>query len=782
MQYARYELRRATQRWLYGLHRASDRWLWLPVGQFATAIHPLPLLGGLAIMLALALSGQLHEIYLSYWEAASEMSGILQLLLAALSMVLLSAALFFANAVLTDVRFNVVWAEHRDVDRESKLRLVRTISGLVAAALPWLGLGVGLYKASALMHKHIAEMQAWLSVLGNSRAPFDINLPLQLAHSLIWTLFPVAIIGSIVLLVLIGCRNNRIRIAALIVIVSFLLLEIGIPGLPDIAKGIELFRTIGAFAMIVFGAVGILAFATIVALLSRENAAPVLVLGLGIVLTVTVYGYGLSMVACWFTIVFGILTLVALLSWNWRLFLLSSIITCLAFLILRPLSSGEMVVSESNGTATLDQQYSKWLKARESQRAQYGAAGQNYPVFIIAAEGGGIYAAAAASAFLARLQDLCPNFAQHVFTISGVSGGGFGATIFQSMIQNRGLVPDKCALDGEPASTILSDKTARVIRSDHLSPILGFFVANLLNTFGDRGIGLEQGLIESIGESERFYDGKESKGAYNRSRARFTKHWSPKEAAPALVLNATSVESGYRAVFAPFDLNDVADGSLQSFSKFSDNEPTLAGAAVVSARFPGILPAYPVSYEKNRLNVVDGGYSDASGAFTALDIFNALTAREKKDDVDLRLILITSARPTSTASKAEAISALDALAPFVTLLNVRGVFWEVAVSRTTATVDPTNAGMLRKLLGPAQTGAKKWKAALVEIDEESFSLSLGWKISQSTQAIISLMMGNPKLCQLLQNSEPNNRVSVGILRANSCVMSSVVQLLDPSSK
>src|SRR5262249_28862744 len=41
--------------------------------------------------------------------------------------------------------------------------------------------------------------------------------------------------------------------------------------------------------------------------------------------------------------------------------------------------------------------------------------GTPYPVFIIAAEGGGIYAASAAATFLAELEDCVPGFARHIF-------------------------------------------------------------------------------------------------------------------------------------------------------------------------------------------------------------------------------------------------------------------------------------------------------------------------------------------------------------------------------
>src|SRR5215467_7277200 len=79
--------------------------------------------------------------------------------------------------------------------------------------------------------------------------------------------------------------------------------------------------------------------------------------------------------------------------------------------------------------AAVADRFKTWI----TQPQRSAARSKPYPVFIIAVEGGGIYAATAASLFLAKLQDANPDFAQHVFAISAVSGGAIGATIFQAL-------------------------------------------------------------------------------------------------------------------------------------------------------------------------------------------------------------------------------------------------------------------------------------------------------------------------------------------------------------
>jgi len=58
-----------------------------------------------------------------------------------------------------------------------------------------------------------------------------------------------------------------------------------------------------------------------------------------------------------------------------------------------------------------------------------------YPVFIVAAEGGGVRAAYWAASVLTRLQADDPRFAQHVYAISGVSGGSLGGATFVALLQ-----------------------------------------------------------------------------------------------------------------------------------------------------------------------------------------------------------------------------------------------------------------------------------------------------------------------------------------------------------
>ena len=99
------------------------------------------------------------------------------------------------------------------------------------------------------------------------------------------------------------------------------------------------------------------------------------------------------------------------------------------------------------GTALSSETFAAWLKSRPD-RDRY----DRYPVFMVSAEGGGIRAAYWTALVLATLQERTPDFAAHVFSISGVSGGSLGAGLFGALMSLSTVpvcnVPE---MDGLPA-------------------------------------------------------------------------------------------------------------------------------------------------------------------------------------------------------------------------------------------------------------------------------------------------------------------------------------------
>ncbi|MCH9807761.1 MAG: patatin-like phospholipase family protein [Alphaproteobacteria bacterium] len=396
----------------------------------------------------------------------------------------------------------------------------------------------------------------------------------------------------------------------------------------------------------------------------------------------------------------------------------------------------------------LVKRFDDWYRARTKL-----AGNKPYPVFIVALEGGGIYAATASSTFLARMQEQEPNFASHLFAISSVSGGAIGATLFNSglIVTNRNKQAAcndiKASEDSKKSKSTeatnenkdtkepkpnykqhLNRFVDRVVKEDHLSPLLGLIIPDILGTLDrksgseigdplelidDRAWGLGRSLRESLNcdpskhQGNPIWDG------------RYSQHWDPAGNDPALVFNTTWVRVGNRVAFAPFTLQDPTSVTLNTFAesdfqgwKDEYNNIPLLEAAVVSARFPGIVPAFEVIDRPaapdtqpggqggddgpSRWYFVDGGYVDASGAMTAYDIYRTLSREKSKRDkdgdpqsdwnIDLRLILLSSTQSDKDTLGKQTPDLKDLTAPFVALFSVRGLLSRIAAKETIAKV------------------------------------------------------------------------------------------------
>jgi len=294
-----------------------------------------------------------------------------------------------------------------------------------------------------------------------------------------------------------------------------------------------------------------------------------------------------------------------------------------------------------------------WLAARPD-RAAYVRAGRPYPVFLVSAQGGGIYAAAHVSLFLARLQDACPSFAQHVFVISSVSGGSIGATIFGSAVaSDRPVSTLGCAtpLTGSNHEA----RVARFLGSDFLTPVVDATLAS----------DLVNALLTTRNESWRRADVLEryfrrtwldQNGGRDLWSEGVAASWRPGTINPAILFNVTEVATGRRTVIAPFGAKMDGDDDFPDFSRrlgdqifvtdgFYRRGMTVGAAAVASARFPFVTPPATIPAglsdpehprQRAATQFVDGGYADNSGAETLGELAKLLS--EGDEDVDLHVL------------------------------------------------------------------------------------------------------------------------------------------------
>jgi hypothetical protein len=390
----------------------------------------------------------------------------------------------------------------------------------------------------------------------------------------------------------------------------------------------------------------------------------------------------------------------------------------------------------------------QWYSKRPD-KSELSANGK-YPVFIVAAQGGGIYAAAQTLLFLTRMQELCERFSQHLFAISGVSGGSVGAALYSAFARDYQTAKTECApaLPGpvKPSTEAHGAYLAayQLAAFDYLSPLLA---GALFADFAQRFLPFPIPSWSRARALERALEVAWNNGAPAEARAKgnplqlgLVASWSANGERPALLLNTTETGSGRRRVIAPFRFGESENNDLRFLPMSADYDVPLSTAAVASARFPWLTPAAwfkdPVD-SGNIRRMVDGGYFENSGVATAEDLIERLQglAVREKLEVEFHLIAMTAAGfPTED----NYLGLGELISPIMSLLNARR-------AQTNTTVD-----LADRKLGPIDPGKGSISAVRrlqrVELKNMLTPLPLGWRLSLATNFQILLQVGIVNHC------------------------------------
>jgi hypothetical protein len=333
------------------------------------------------------------------------------------------------------------------------------------------------------------------------------------------------------------------------------------------------------------------------------------------------------------------------------------------------------------GLPDVQSHFARWYADRRAERTEAGLAGP-VPLVLVASEGGGIRSAYWTAAILAELQDRNPDFARHVFAVSGVSGGSMGAAVFSSLIANA------TPLDGAEdtvcprlqAGAAAPPKNAGPMRlmardllgRDYLSPILGgLLFPDLLQRFlpvpvtaFDRARIFEESWEDVWDEACGLaWETPERHRAVNPFAAPLQDLWhGPRRTVvPALLLNSTRVETGQRTVISNLSAfqSDTAFVdvlplmNLISMQQASDDRlslPTIT-AASLSARFPVVSPVGAIRLQLSPvpaqatapldyIRLADGGYYENSGADTLSDAMTLVLRAAEAQSADIRPVVV----------------------------------------------------------------------------------------------------------------------------------------------
>ena len=393
----------------------------------------------------------------------------------------------------------------------------------------------------------------------------------------------------------------------------------------------------------------------------------------------------------------------------------------------------------------LQQTFNKWLQQRRTAEGYTSSntSSKSYPVFLVAAEGGGLRAAYQAGTALTHLQQRHPEFYNHIFAMSGVSGGSVGLTAFGALCE---AYPGRSAPEKEEGDAWWTTRNRLLLGQDFLSPTLAAMLygetLQQILPIPFQALDRTRGLEGSLNSAWRRAMWKESDLFPDpKRRTPFEtplQSWRAKEVqdftrggVPALFLNTTRVETGDRLA-----LNSIPASECDfrhNLRTLSDENPrikiTRATAAFLSARFPyispsGSMPVYDLTMperaeraeqpeaqpeaqpgsqqalnkgEQTLNNValdkkryVDGGYYENSGAATLMDIYEALSRRPSPRGCIIYVVRIGfnyDPEPAGQVGRPSFAGLDESLVPLKTLFNTRDARARTAVSRLNSALD-----------------------------------------------------------------------------------------------
>ena len=313
---------------------------------------------------------------------------------------------------------------------------------------------------------------------------------------------------------------------------------------------------------------------------------------------------------------------------------------------------------------------------------------------VVATAGGGLRAAFWTVTVLGAIQDESGRFINQLAGISGVSGGSLGAAVFATLAERSSLADARrdCGPGKIPVGPYQCAGET-VLSQDFLAPpVASLLFPDLMQRFApvgfpDRARALEQSWERAWVQAGFSKDLWASRGLRSL--------WTGERFVPALLLNATHVESGKRVIASPIDIGASPDVFRDVYDlhrmlpKGADLRPSTA--AHNSARFTYLSPAGTLP---DGTHLVDGGYFENFGAVTARELLKAAVDRWRgrirpiailiSNDPELEARDLPLGKPELPRSRPRETWGAEALSPLRALLHTRDARGLLAASELRA--------------------------------------------------------------------------------------------------
>lgn len=360
--------------------------------------------------------------------------------------------------------------------------------------------------------------------------------------------------------------------------------------------------------------------------------------------------------------------------------------------------------------------FSNWLKHNEA----LANSKDSVPVFIIAAEGGGSRSLAWTAQTLAALDSLYPTFYNHVFAISGVSGGGIGAGFFHAYYINQKQDLEsfrKCTGDD-----FLSPITAALFFPDNIQKLCVFPISHFNRT-----------SYLSDSWSESFKKNLETDLFDKNFLDVVNKFENPSDQykLPSLFINGTMAETGQKIIASNLKLDTLEffKNCMDLYSKTQRDMPYKT-ALTVCCRFPYLTDGGLIkdSTGKSIGHVIDGGYLENTGLETAVQVLNSIKGQLNKKFKNINgdsckivpiMILIKNSKDTVSTK------------PLRFLHDLR-----MPISGALNSMDNQTPSEIAMVQGMLKNGTPACKFITIQLKRDSVIVPLGWYLSDKANEYI----------------------------------------------
>ena len=306
---------------------------------------------------------------------------------------------------------------------------------------------------------------------------------------------------------------------------------------------------------------------------------------------------------------------------------------------------------------------------------------KDYDMFFVMANGGASRSGYWTAAVLGKLEDasltknalgnLPPDrFSDHVFCLSGTSGGGVGVATFFSLLRDK-----------EKHTKPLYEVSAReYLKQDYFSytfaRMLGpdFFNYIFHIPSKDRAVALETSFELSTGKDE---DTTRYRVPFDDGFSNFPAMKGDKINLPVLFVNTTRMQDGNPGVVTNLKLDSTIFNNRVDVVGLLDKDKdiSITSASILGARFPYLSPAGNIGNNY----FVDGGYFDNSGAGVVQELMRGIVNAGNNDSTLAKLIRklhfkvlhITNSPVDLSAASMKRVAPIqnDLMAPILTIIG-----------------------------------------------------------------------------------------------------------------